>query len=168
MGYKTYIAMTDERILTAATVTTVEKADGKELKTLLYKTVNQGIIADTAYSGKENIKITQEANYHLIAKLNPIVSNSYRKKEDEFGFNKDSGMVVCPAEHQVTRKARTGKKNKDRNQSMTYYFDVEKCKQCPLRNGCYNNAKEKTYSITLKSEEHQYHLKQLNYYITPE
>lgn len=51
---------------------------------------------------------------------------------------------------------------------MTYYFDVEKCKQCPLRNGCYNNAKEKIYSITLKSEERQYHLKQLNYYITPE
>lgn len=51
---------------------------------------------------------------------------------------------------------------------MTYYFDLEKSKQCPLRNGCSNNAKEKTYSTTLKSEEHQYHLKQLNRYITPE
>lgn len=145
---KHILRWTDERILTAATVTTVEKADGKELKTLLYKTVNQGIIieeiiADTAYSGKENIKITQEANYHLIAKLNPIVSNSYRKKEDEFGFNKDSGMVVCPAEHQVTRKARTGKKNKDRNQSMTYYFDVEKCKQCPYETAVTTTRKKK-------------------------
>ena len=36
-GYKTHIAMSEERIITAATVTTGEKNDGKELQTLIKK-----------------------------------------------------------------------------------------------------------------------------------
>ena len=39
---------------------------------------------------------------------------------------------------------------------MSHYFDVEKCKSCPLRNGCYKEgAKTKTYSVPIKSELHQ-------------
>ena len=39
---------------------------------------------------------------------------------------------------------------------MSHYFDVEKCKSCPLRNGCYKEgAKTKTYSVSIKSELHQ-------------
>ncbi len=38
---------------------------------------------------------------------------------------------------------------------MTYYFDVERCKRCPLRDGCYTTgAQFKTYSVRIKSEEH--------------
>ena len=40
----------------------------------------------------------------------------------------------------------------------TYYFDVEKCKQCPLKEFCYNNTKTKTYSIRIKSKEHEQQL----------
>jgi len=36
-GYKTHIAMSDERIITAATITTGEKNDGKQLETLIEK-----------------------------------------------------------------------------------------------------------------------------------
>ena len=39
---------------------------------------------------------------------------------------------------------------------MTFYFDVEKCKTCPLRDGCYKEgAKSKTYSVSIKSTEHE-------------
>ena len=42
------------------------------------------------------------------------------------------------------------------NQADTYYFDVEKCKTCPLKNGCYKEgSKSKTYSVCIKSELHQ-------------
>ena len=59
----------------------------------------------------------------------------------------------CPAGHLSIRKVRTGKKNQKRNQSLTYYFEIERCKNCPLRNGCYRpGAKSKTYSITIKSD----------------
>ena len=58
-GYKTHIAMTPERIITAATITSGEKPDGKELPKLVEKSRKAGmtvenVIADRAYSGKDN------------------------------------------------------------------------------------------------------------------
>jgi len=54
------------------------------------------------------------------------------------------------------RKARGSTKDVEANQVDTYYFDVEKCKTCPLKNGCYKDgAKAKTYSVSIKSEVHQ-------------
>ena len=42
-GYKTHIAMTEERIITAATITSGEKIDGKELPKLVQKSKAAGI-----------------------------------------------------------------------------------------------------------------------------
>jgi hypothetical protein len=91
----------------------------------------------------------------LISKLHPIITQGPRKPGDEFEFNKDAGMYVCKAGHMAVRKARTGKKNTNNSQSHTYYFDIEKCKVCPFKDGCYKEgAKSKTYSVTIKSPEH--------------
>ncbi len=91
----------------------------------------------------------------LISKLNPSVTQGFRKKENEFEFNKDAGMYVCKEGHMAIRKARQGKKGVATNQVDTYYFDIEKCKKCKYRNGCYKDgAKSKTYSITIKSDVH--------------
>ena len=158
-GYKTHIAMSDERIITAATVTTGEKSDGHYLQELIEKSKATGmeidtVLGDAAYSGKDNLIYTNQEQIQLIAKLNPILSNGGRTVE--FDFNKDAGMFVCPAGHMATRKARTGKKGQNKNQSTTFYFDIEKCKTCPLREGCYKEgAKSKTYSVTIKSTEHE-------------
>ena len=58
------------------------------------------------------------------------------------------------------RKGRQGKKNANTNQVDAYYFDVEKCKTCALKNGCYKpGAKTKTYSVSIKSDEHQEQMK---------
>lgn len=158
-GYKTHMAMSEERIITAAVITTGEKNDGKQLETLIEKSVEAGlevetVIGDKAYSEKENIKYTKKKEIRLVAKLNPLVTGN-RKKEDEFDFNKDAGMYVCQAGHMAIRKARTGKKNVGENQKDTYYFDIEKCQRCPFREGCYKDgAKSKTYSVTIKSLEH--------------
>ena len=131
-GYKTHIAMTEERIITAAVVTSGEKGDGPELPTLLEISQENGIevdtiIGDAAYSGKENIKLTSEQNIKIVAKLNPSITQGFRKSEDEFDYNKDADMFVCPAGHIAIRKARQGKKHIGENQVDTYYFDVEKC-----------------------------------------
>jgi len=157
-GYKTHIAMSEERIITAATVTTGEKNDGKQLETLIEKSINAGmqvetVIGDAAYSEKGNIEYANENEIKLVAKLNSSVTQGFRKKEDEFDFNKDAGMYVCKAGHMAIRKARTG--HKARNQVNTYYFDVDKCKHCPFKEGCYKEgAKSKTYSVSIKSNEH--------------
>jgi len=159
-GYKTHIAMSEERIITAATVTTGEKNDGKQLETLIEKSFKAGmkvetVVGDAAYSEKGNIEYTKENEIKLVAKLNPSVTQGYRKKEDEFEFNKDAGMYVCKAGHMAIRKARQGKKGVACNQTDTYYFDVEKCKKCPFKDGCYKEgAKSKTYSVTIKSNIH--------------
>ncbi|MFC4812959.1 IS1182 family transposase [Paenibacillus sp. GCM10023250] len=159
-GYKTHLAMTEERIITAAVITTGEKNDGKQLQTLIGKTKATGmtvktVIGDTAYSEKDNIAYSKENNMELVAKLHPQVTQGGRKKEDEFEFNKDAGMYVCKAGHMAIRRARQGKKGVGKNQTNTYYFDVEKCKRCPFKEGCYKEgAKTKTYAVTIKSNEH--------------
>jgi transposase len=75
-GYKTHIGITEERIITAATVTSGEKGDGPELPQLLQISQENGIevdtvIGDSAYSGKENLKLTSGQNIKVVAKLNP-------------------------------------------------------------------------------------------------
>ena len=153
--------MTEERIITAAVVTTGEKGDGPELPKLLEISQDNGIevdtvIGDSAYSGKENLKLTSEQHIKVVAKLNPSIAQGCRKDDDKFDYNKDAGMFVCPAGHMAIRKARQGKKNIGNSQADTYYFDIEKCKSCSLKNGCYKpGAKTKSYSVVIKSELHQ-------------
>lgn len=160
-GYKTHLAMTEERIITAAVVTSGEKGDGPELPKLLEISQSNGIevdtiIGDSAYSGKENLELTGEQDIKVVAKLNPSITQGFRKDEDRFDYNKDADMFVCPAGHLAIRKARGGKKNIGENQVDTYYFDVEKCKICPLKENCYKpGAKTKTYSVSIKSDMHR-------------
>lgn len=160
-GYKTHIAMTPERIITAATVTSGEKGDGPELEALVQKSRSNGIdvdvvVGDAAYSGRENIKMAASEGIELVSRLNPSISQGKRKEEDKFDYNKDAGMFVCPAGHMATRKARQGKKGQGVNQVLVYFFDVEKCRTCALREGCYRSgAKTKSYSVSIKSDEHK-------------
>lgn len=159
-GFKTHIAMTEERIITAAVVTSAEKGDGPELPALLEISQDNGIevdtiIGDAAYSGKENLKIAGEQKIKIVAKLNPSIAQGFRNQGNTFDYNKDAGMFVCPAGHMAIRKARQGKKDDSTNQVYSYYFDVEKCKTCALKNGCYKpEAKTKTYSVSIKSDKH--------------
>lgn len=159
LGYKTHLAICEERIITAARITTGEKPDGKQLPTLVEKSKVAGIeveeaIGDMAYSEKDNISYCQEENIKLISKLNPVVTQGIRKKEDEFEFNKDAGMFVCKAGHLAIRKKRHGKTGTGKNPTLRYYFDVKKCQTCPFQEGCYKKgAKSKTYSVSIKSTE---------------
>lgn len=159
-GYKTHIAMSEERIITAATITSGEKHDGKQLQELVEKSKEAGmevenIIGDAAYSEKNNIKYSKENNINLVAKLSKCISHGNRKNEDKFEFNKDADMYVCNEGHMATRKATQGKKNDRRNQTIVYYFDIDKCKVCPQREGCYKDgSKSKTYSVVIKSTAH--------------
>lgn len=159
-GYKTHIAMTEERIITAAVITSGEKTDGKELNKLVEKSRKAGVkisnvIGDKAYSGKENIEAAKEGNYNLIAKLNNVITQGNRTKEEEFEFNKDAGMYQCKAGHLAIRKERDSRKSSGKNPRVRYYFDIEKCKRCPRREGCYKEgAKSKSYSETIMSDTH--------------
>ncbi len=159
LGYKTHIAMSDERIITAAVVTSGEKSDTNYLKELVETSEENGmvvdtVLGDTAYSSKNNLQYMNEREKQLISRLHPVITNGKREKDGAFEFNKDADMYVCPAGHLATKKS-TKKRKDSRNTQLKYYFDVEKCKVCPLRDGCYKEgAKTKTYSVTIKSTEH--------------
>ena len=162
-GYKTHLAMTEERIITAAVVTSGEKGDGPELPKLLDQTQSNGmevdtIIGDAAYAGKNNLKL-KDLNGNkvkIVARMNPAITHGTRKEEEKFDYNKDADMFVCPAGHLAMYKRVQGKKVDRKNQVLTYYFDTEKCKVCPLRDGCYKpEAKSRTYSVAIKPDEHK-------------
>jgi hypothetical protein len=157
-GFKTHIAMTEERIITAATITPGEKGDGPQLPALVAISKENGmqvdtIIADTAYSGANNLKLADEQNIELVSKLNPCISQGFRKDSDRFDYNKDAGMYVCPAGHMAIRKTKDSRQKEKNTPRQVYYFDVKKCKVCALREGCYKaGAKTKTYKVTIKTD----------------
>lgn len=173
-GYKTHMAMTPERIVTAATVTTGEKHDGKELQTLIEKSQNKGleieaVIGDGAYSEKENLEYCEKNNIKNASKLSKSVTHGNGKNKDDFEYNKDAEMYVCKAGHMAIKKRKQGSKedkNGNNTQVECYYFDVEKCKHCPFKNGCYKDGnKSKTFSVKIKSDTHT---KQMDYMETEE
>jgi transposase len=156
-GYKEHIAMTEEEIITALEVTPGSTDDGKQLPVLLEQTAANGIsvneiIADTAYSGKDNLARMKMETISPVVPLNPVVHEGGQRQEG-FEYNKDADFVVCPAGQHSKRKAIQGSKNSGESRSLVYYFDIEKCKSCPLRDGCYKpGAKSKTYSIRIIAE----------------
>lgn len=154
-GYKTHMMMSEERIITAALVTTGEKTDGKQLKKLVRKTEKNGIkldavVGDGAYSEEENLKYCKNKKIKNVSKLCENVVHGMRKEEDKMEFNKDAGMYVCKAGHMAIRKAKQKSHGRD---LISYYFDVEKCKHCPLKEGCYKEgAKSKSYCVRIRSD----------------
>ena len=166
-GYKTHIAMTPERIICAATVTSGEKADGNELEELVEKSRKAGVevenvVGDTAYSGKENLKLAAQKdengkeNFKLISKLNPVITQGHKREVSGFIYNKDADMMQCKAGELAVRKAVTGKTKQGKNKLLTYYFDVKKCRNCPFKKGCYTDgSKLKTFNVTIKCDEHK-------------
>ena len=168
-GYKSHIAMTPERIITAAVITTGEKHDGKQLQELIEKSKEAGIeveaiIGDGAYSEKDNLDYCKENGIENISKLSNMVVHGNSKRCNEFEYNKDAQMYVCKSGHMAIRKTQTnGNKHNNYSKVDTYFFDVEKCKRCPYKDKCYKDgSKTKSYSITHKKEIHKEQLEFMN------
>ncbi len=166
-GYKTHIAMTPERIITAATITSGEKHDGKELINLIEKSNKVGIeveaiIGDGAYSEKDNLEYCEENNIKNVSKLSKMVSHGNSKRNNNFEYNKDAEMYVCKAGHMAIKKTKQGSKNPKfgyDTRAEVYYFDVEKCKHCPFKDGCYKDGSQtKTFSVKIKDDVHISHM----------
>ncbi len=161
-GYKSHIATTPERIIVVAQITTGEVHDGKQLQTLIEKSQKAGIeeeavIGDGAYSEKDNLEYCKENNIYNISKLSNMVLYGNSRRNNDFEYNKDAGMFVCKAGHMAVKKTQTkGNKYNNFTKVDTYFFDVEKCKRCPHKEGCYKEgAKSKSYNVTHKKEIHK-------------
>ena len=165
LGYKTHIAMTPERIITAATITTGEKADGKQLPSLLKKTEDNGvkvdtIIGDAAYSGRENLEIANKKEIAVVAKLNPVITQGHKTKtsamDDMFSYNKDADRYVCPMGVLSAKgHEREYHNNKYHNKTLRYRWSYRKCTICKLRNECIGELASKSIEIRILSDEHK-------------
>ena len=115
------------------------------------------ICGDTAYPSKDNLEYAKQNGIKMISKLNPIVSNTIDKKETGFIYNKDAGTYQCPAGNLSIRAARSSRKAEgNKNPRISYFFDVEMCKSCSLKDGCYKaGAKFKTHNVTIPSDTHK-------------
>ena len=161
-GYKNHIAMTEERIITGIEVTHGGEPDCFQLPSLLEKSQNNGVkvkevIGDMAYVSKGNIDACDEKTVTLYAKTNSAVAAASAATLDEgFSFNKDAGMMQCPAGELAMRVER--RKAENGNSYIKYLFSKKKCKVCPLCEQCRvgkSNAKERSYSITQPSEKNR-------------
>jgi transposase len=169
-GYKTHMAINQERLVTAAVVTSGEASDGDYMQELIDRSRSNGqeveeAIGDGAYCSNDNLEESAEKGVKVIAKLNANVAQGLHKEDDGFSFNKDAGLYVCPAGHMATRKAVVKGKGKKAVREV-HYFDVHKCVFCKRREGCFAfNQAVKTYSVAIHSEAQE---KQLAFQQTEE
>ena len=86
------------------------------------------------------MEYAKENGIKLISKLHPQISNGNSNRIDGFVFNKDADTFQCPCGYLSIQKAKDSRKCKgNRNPVVVYYFDTEKCKNCPLKDGCYKS-----------------------------
>ena len=158
-GYKTHIAMTEERLISGIEVTSGEAADSKVLKKIAEQTKDSGIkvkeiIGDTAYSATDNIKYCNNNNIKLISSLNPVISNVADPKDEGFEYNKDAKTMRCPAGHLAISLSKA--KKPSNNIIHTYHFSKIICKTCPLLEHCkVGQSKTKTRSLTIINNIHK-------------
>lgn len=108
-GYKSHVAMTRERIVTALEVTSGEASDGKFMQSLIEQSKKAGlevkeVIGDKAYSGKDNLEYGKKNDIKIISRIYPIITNAIENKQDGFEFIKDADTMRCPMGTIAVRK----------------------------------------------------------------
>ena len=159
-GYKTHIAMSDDRIITGIEVTDGSKPDGSQLPILLGKSKENGvsvteIVGDMAYVSDDNLAVCEDNKVTLYARTNPAVAAAANASlEDGFSYNKDAHMMQCPAGYLAMRVEKRNAANG--NTYYNYYFSTKKCKTCPMREQCrVGKSKCHAYSVTSINDVHK-------------
>lgn len=159
-GYKTHIAMSDDRIITGIEVTDGSKPDGEQLPSLLEKSKRNGvavkeIVGDMAYVSDDNLAFCEKHNAELYARTNSAVAAAASAQlEEGFSYSKDAHMMQCPAGHLAMRVEKRNAANG--NTYYNYCFSVRKCKACPMRDNCrVGKSKSRTYSVTCANDAHK-------------
>lgn len=168
-GYKTHIAMTTERLIAAATVTSGEKSDGNELPELVSKAKDvlpdlERVVGDGAYAGNTNLEMAREEGITIVAKVNPRLLEGSEIERRGFTFNKDAGMMVCPAGHMAISK-KIFHTEKGENDRLRYTFSRKICRTCSRMAECNAHCNSKRYSTPIKTEEQE---KQIQFMTTDE
>ncbi|CUQ44376.1 MULTISPECIES: IS1182 family transposase [Hungatella] len=149
-GYKSHIAMTEDRIITGIHVTSGEDSDGKHLERLIdqsrenHVTVKE-VLADCAYGSKENLEYLEKEEITGYIRSKQLVSKNTRLERQGMIYNKDADTLQCRGGELAIKKTTSIDRGAIRHM---YWFDVEKCKRCPYREACYKpGSKTRTFSV---------------------
>jgi hypothetical protein len=157
--------MTEERIITGIEVTHGGAPDCDQFPVLLEKTIENGVwvkeaVGDMAYVSEDDLDVCEEKGVTLYARTSSAASAAAATPLDEgFCFNKDAGLLQCPAGKLAMRADKRAAENG--NTYPRYMFSKVKCKKCPLREQCrvgQSKSKESGYSITKPSEKNRQRL----------
>lgn len=141
-GYKTHIALSEDRFITAAKVTSGESSDGKELPSLVEKSMANGVkvgtvVGDGAYSAGSNIEYARSKNIRLVSRLNRSVMAMEDAHLPLMEYNKDSQMITCRGGLQAYREERT-RTGRD-GVRYRYFFNEGQCITCKFRKLCHGD-----------------------------
>ena len=159
-GYKTHLAMSEDRIITGVKVTDGAQPDGLQLPELIEKSKKNGVdvkevIGDMAYVSDDNLDVCEKEGVTLYARTNSAVAAAANTElEEGFGYSKDAHMLQCPAGHLAMRVEH--RKASNGNTYANYCFSVKTCKKCPLHEQCkVGKSKIHTYNITQPNTFHK-------------
>lgn len=170
-GSKVHMGVESEtRLITAAHITSGDRPDDKYWGEVVEQSRKNGmevkeVVGDKAYSSTENLEMSKKCKeenpageFTLYSRLHNNITYGIRK-DDGFTFNKDANTVVCPNGHPAKSK-RYKKKRRGRSAAWEYSFDINKCKECPLREKCFKaGSKKRTYSVRELSDLHREYIK---------
>ena len=95
-GYKTHMAMSEDRIITGVEVTDGASPDGLQLPTLIEKSKQNGVevkevVGDMAYVSDDNLSVCEQQDVVLYAKTNTAVAAAaHAELAEGFSYSKDA------------------------------------------------------------------------------
>ena len=141
-GYKTeYMITTEDRITTAVMVNNGAYVDGTQFNELMELTQKSGVTIEEVYGDKAYIKkpILDKIKEVEAKPYIPVGAMTYRIDEERFSYNKDSDEWFCSQGNKTEGKKFY--KDKREKEYFKYYFEKEKCRNCPLREECIRDKK---------------------------
>jgi transposase len=160
-GYKDEFVMTsEERIITAVSVSSGEYVDGTEFDSLMNRTMASGISIKEVNGDKAYFKpdILESINRIGAKSYIPISASSYKMNEELYSYNKDSDQWICIMGNRTMTKnivVRKHRRKAGTKQLYRYTFDKIQCLSCSHRSECMGKqtGRAKTLEIsTLTSQ----------------
>ena len=169
-GYKEHLAVDVESgLVVAAEVTGGEASDtpaGERLVDAMAASETlelERVIGDGAYGSTAMMlkAAAEEGGFDLVATPNHMLGASQSNYQAKgFTYNKDADMLVCPAGHMAAKWVTRHYKHEKNDHVRVYHFDVDTCRTCARREGCYKEgAKTKTCSVTILTELQEEYLR---------
>jgi len=139
-GYKVELAMLpQDGIITAVNVHDGAYVDGTDFKGLYNQTKESGITIKECYGDKAYFRqaILEQLESNNVDIYIPVSEAVYKMDETKFRYNKDSDQWFCEMGNCTVSKKSTVRKKQGREYKyLWYYFEKEKCRNCPIRSEC--------------------------------